>query len=120
MPSNCPWGQKYDLNQVMNCKRGGSVVMRHNNVRDVEANLLKKIQNDVEIEPALQKVDHRGINDRTGDEARPDIWTWEVWRQKPNAFFDISSSNVNHNSQKKSNCWDNIEKARKRKENGSQ
>ena len=47
--------------------------MRHNNVRDVEANLLKKIQNDVEIEPALQKVDHRGINDRTGDEARPDI-----------------------------------------------
>ena len=57
----------------MNCKIGGFVVMRHNNVRDFEANLLKTIQSDVEIEPALQKVDNRRINERTGDKARPDI-----------------------------------------------
>ena len=37
------------------CKRGGFVVMRHNNVRGFEVNLLNTIQNDVEIEPALQK-----------------------------------------------------------------
>ena len=57
----------------MNCKIGGFVVMRHNNVRDFEANLLKTIHSDVEIEPALQKVDNRRINERTGDKARPDI-----------------------------------------------
>ena len=57
----------------MNCKIGGFVVMRHNNVRDFEANLLKTIQSDVEIEPALQKVDNRRINERRGDKARPDI-----------------------------------------------
>ena len=37
----------------MNCKIAGFVIMRHNNVRDFEANLLKTMHNDVEIEPAL-------------------------------------------------------------------
>ena len=55
MRSKCPCGQKYNLNHDVNCKRGGFVVMRHNNVRGFEANLLNTIQNDVEIEPALQK-----------------------------------------------------------------
>ena len=62
MPSKCTCGQKYDLNHAMNCKRGGFVVMRHNNGREFEANLLKTIQNDVEIEPALQKIDNKRID----------------------------------------------------------
>ena len=45
MPSKCPCCQKYDRNHGMNCKRGGCVVMRHNNVREFEAKLLKTIQN---------------------------------------------------------------------------
>ena len=57
----------------MNCKRGGFVVMRHNNVRYFGANLLKTIQIDFEIESALQKIDNERIDGRTGDEARPDI-----------------------------------------------
>ena len=73
IPSKYPCGEKYDLNHAINCKRGRFVVMRHNNVRDFEANLLKTIQSDVEIEPALQKVDNRRINERRGDKARPDI-----------------------------------------------
>ena len=58
MSSKCPCGQKYDLNHAMNCKRGGFVVMTLSNVRDFEANLLIMIQNDVEIEPDLQKIDN--------------------------------------------------------------
>ena len=38
-----------------------------------EANLLKIVQNDVEIEPVLQKIDKERIDGRTGDNARPDI-----------------------------------------------
>ena len=53
--SKCPCGQKYNLKHEVNCKIGGFIVMRHNNVRDFEANLLNTIQNDVEFEPALQK-----------------------------------------------------------------
>ena len=40
----------------MNCKRGGYIIMRHNDIRDFEANLLAKVCNDVEIEPGLQPV----------------------------------------------------------------
>ena len=64
---------KFDLNHAMNCKRGGFVIVRHNNVRDFEANLLKTMHNDVEIEPALQEIMNEKIPGNTNDEARPDI-----------------------------------------------
>ena len=70
MPSKCSCGQKYNLNNATNCKRGGFIVMRYNSVKNFEA---KTIQNDVEIKHALQKID----NDRTGrhrkDGTRRDI-----------------------------------------------
>ena len=40
--------------------------MRHNNVRDFSANLLKAIQNDPEIEPALQKIANEKIDSVQG------------------------------------------------------
>ena len=100
MRSKCPCGQKYNLNHDVNCKRGGFVVMRHNNVRDFEVNLLNTIQNDVEIEPALQKIDNERTGGRTEDEARPDIQAAVVWRQGQNVFLDIRLTNVNANSKK--------------------
>ena len=54
--------------------------MRHNNVRDFEANLLKRMDNDIEIEPALQEVTNEKIPGNTNDEARPDIRVRGVWR----------------------------------------
>ena len=71
----------------MNCKRGGFVIMRHNNVRDSEANLLKTIQNDVEIEPALQEITNEKISGNTNEEARPDIRARGVWRPGQNIFL---------------------------------
>ena len=56
--------------------------MRHNNnIRDFEANQIKTIQNNVEIKPALQKIENERINGRTGDQGRPDIRARGVWRQ---------------------------------------
>ena len=74
--------------------------MRHNNVRDFEANLLKTMHNDVEIEPALQEITNEKIPSNTNDEARPDIRARGVSRPGYYAFFDIHSTNVNANSQK--------------------
>ena len=42
----------------MNCKKGGFIIMRHNNVRDFEANLLKTVVNDVE----KKKLNHHYKN----------------------------------------------------------
>ena len=73
IPSTCPCGQKFDLNHAMNCKRGGFVIMRHNNVGDFEVNLLKTLHNDVEIGPTLQEITNKKIPGNTNDKARPDI-----------------------------------------------
>ena len=99
LPSKYPCGNNFDINHALNCKRGGFVIMRHNNIRDFEANLLHKVYNDVETEPSLQPLNGEHINGLTGDESRPDIRARGVWRNGQNAYFDIRITNPNSNSQ---------------------
>jgi len=40
----------------MICKRGGFVTQCHNELRDLEAELLNMVCTDVEIEPVLQDI----------------------------------------------------------------
>ena len=46
----------------MVCQRGGSVIQRHNELRDLEAEMLKIVCNDVEVEPVLQEVTEETLN----------------------------------------------------------
>jgi len=41
---------------IMICKRVGFVTQRHNELRDLEAELLNMVCTDVEIEPVLQAI----------------------------------------------------------------
>ena len=91
LPSKCACGQAFDTNHAMNCKKGGFVTIRHNNVKDFEANLLKTVCNDVEIEPKLQPIEN--------DEVRLDIRARDFWRRGQSAYFDVRITNVNSNSQ---------------------
>ena len=102
IPSQCPCGQKFNITHAMNCKRGGFVIMRHNNIRDFEANLLSKICNDVEIEPPLQPITTERLPNSAlkGDEARPDVRARGFWRKGQNAFFDVRVTNAGSESQR--------------------
>ena len=53
LPKNCEHGQNFNVEQVLSCKKGGFITIRHNKVRGTLANLLKMIFNDVKIEPPL-------------------------------------------------------------------
>ena len=99
MPSQYPCGHNYHVTHAMNRKKGGFVIMRHNNIRLFEANLLKTTLNGFEIEPKLQKIDNEELNGLTDDDARPDIRARRVWRQGQNAFFEIRLKNANARSQ---------------------
>ena len=54
LPSKCPCGEKFNVTHALNCKRGGFVNARHDNIKNFEAR--KMVANDVEVEPQLQPV----------------------------------------------------------------
>ena len=99
LPSKCPCGEAFNTSHALNCKRGGFVIMRHNNVRDFEANLLRKVCNDVETEPRLQPLEGEVVRGLDGDESRPDVRARGIWRPAQNGFFDIRVTNVNTDCQ---------------------
>ena len=99
LPTKCPCGQRFDLDHALNCKRGGFVIMRHNNVRDFESNLLTQVCTDVQLEPPLQPLEGENIRGLADDGARPDIRARGFWRPAQNAFFDIRLTNLNATSQ---------------------
>ena len=71
LPQKCPCGQPFDLIHALNCKKGGFIIIRHNNIRDFEVDLLKKVCADVETEPQLQALNGEQINGLIGDNAKP-------------------------------------------------
>ena len=99
LPSKCPCGQRFDLDHALNCKRGGFVIMRHNNVRDFETNLLAQVCTDVEKEPFLQPLSGESIVGAADDVAKPDVIARGFWRPAQNAFFDVRLTNLNARSQ---------------------
>ena len=54
--STCVCGDIFPVDHAMICKRGGFITQRHNELRDLEADLLSMVCSDVEIEPVLQDI----------------------------------------------------------------
>ena len=84
----------------MVCKKGGFIIQRHNELRDLEADLLSMVCNDVEIEPQLQDVTGEQLNSGSNlaKEARLDIHARGFWEQRQSAFFDIRVCHPNAES----------------------
>ena len=94
--------------------------MRHNELRNVIALMLKTVCKDVTIEPPLQPLTgeqlwHGSAID--GDEARLDIRARGFWQTGQNAFFDIRVFNPlakRHVSQDLEKCFNSNEREKKR------
>jgi len=68
----------------MVCRGGGFTIQRHNELRDLETNMLSMVCNDVEIEPILQELTGeslpRGAN--RAPDARLDIHARGFWERQ--------------------------------------
>ena len=53
LPTSCPCGSKFDIQHSMSCKKGGFIYIRHNDLRNLTANVMLEVCNDTEIEPKL-------------------------------------------------------------------
>ena len=62
MPSVCVCGNHFKVDHAMICKRGGFVIQRHNELRDLQAEMLRMVCNGVETEPVLQDITGEELN----------------------------------------------------------
>ena len=56
IPTVCVYGDLFDADHAMICMRGGYIIQRHNEIRNLEAEILQAVCTDVEVEPVLQEV----------------------------------------------------------------
>ena len=56
LPSKCVCGSAFNVDHAIVCSKGGFPTLRHNEIRDITADLLTEVCHDVAIEPMLQPL----------------------------------------------------------------
>ena len=82
IPYKCDCGNGMTVEHALSCAKGGFPTLRHNEIRDLTANLLTEVCNDVCVEPDLQPVMPHQLTGATAnrqDGARLDISANGVW-----------------------------------------
>ena len=85
----------------MICRHGGLTFVSHNDLRDITAELLSKVCNDVAIKTPLQSLSGEVITPQSAnrqDDARANIHACGFWGQQQSAFFDIRAFHPNAQS----------------------
>ena len=100
MPSVCVCGDHFNVDHAMICKRGGFVIQRHNELRDLEAEMLRMVCSGVEIEPVLQDITGEELNRgaHAAPDARLDIVARGFWERQRSPFFDVKICHPNTDS----------------------
>ena len=93
-PSSCACGSNFSVEHALSCPKGGFPTIRHNEVRDLTANLMTEVCHDVCIEPTLQPLTGEVVSNATAisdNGARLDIAANGFWGgRSERAFFDVS------------------------------
>ena len=82
VPSHYACGQPFSVSHAPSCHMGGYPSIRHNEIRDLTADLMSVVCHGVSTEPHLQPVDGeilRGASANTSDGARLDIAANGLW-----------------------------------------
>ena len=84
----------------MTCMRGGFVIQRHNELQDLEAELLNMVCKDVVTEPVIQDVEGEQLTRESNkaQDARLDIHARGFWEPQRSAFFYVRVCHPNAES----------------------
>ena len=120
LPVHCTCGTSFSVQHALSCPKGGFPTLRHNEVRDLTANLMAEVCHDVCTEPHLQPVTGEtlsGASAITADGARLDVAACGFWGGRhERAFFNVRVFNphASSNNQPLSTCYRKHENAKKR------
>ena len=92
LPQECQCGSPFNTDHAMTCKTGGFICSRHDEVRDLTAQMLREVCQDVRVEPPLiqtngRTFEHRSAN--TAEDARVDVSARGFWTRGQRAFMDV-------------------------------
>ena len=100
LPAMCTCGDLFTVDHAMVCGHAGLIIQRHNEIRDLEAEMLRMVCTDVETEPVLQEITgeelNRGAN--KAPDARLDVHARGFWDRQQSAFFDVRVCHPNADS----------------------
>ena len=84
----------------MVCRHGGLIIQRHSEIRDLEAEMLRMVCTDVEIEPVLQEITGEELNGSANKalDARLDVHARVFWDRQQSALFDVRVCHPNADS----------------------
>ena len=92
-PPNCPCGKPNTTEHSLSCHLGGYVQLRHNEIRDLTANLLKEAGcRDVSREPHLLPITgetFRLKSANTANDARLDVAARDFWLPMDKIYTDV-------------------------------
>ena len=98
MPSVCDGcGAEFSVDHGLNCPKGGDVIERHNEIRDVTGQLTSMAFSHVTSEPVVREASTaRGERDQCGLVC--DLAVWGVWHPQTEALFDFRVCNADAQS----------------------
>ena len=93
LPLQCTCGKQFSVEHALSCPHGGFPSSRHNELRDITAELMTEVCHNVGIEPTLQPITDERLVHRTAnrqDGARLDVAADSFWgNDRQRAFFDV-------------------------------
>ena len=91
-PVTCSCGKAFTPTHAMSCPLGGFPTIRHNEVRDMLADLVTEVCADVAVEPLLAPITGErflSASTNTATDARADIRARGFWTRAQAAYFDV-------------------------------
>ena len=93
LPTTCACGKHFTVSHAMSCTLGGYPALRHNEIRDLTATMLRQVAHDVVVEPSLQPLSGERFHLRStnrNDQARLDVAAGGVWGGRfERTFIDV-------------------------------
>ncbi len=121
VPPSCECGTAFSVEHALSCPSGGFTILRHNEIRDLTANLLTEVCHQVSTEPDLQPVTSETFTKKstnTQDGARLDIAMNGFWGGRhERTFCDVRVFNPHATSNRNtslSNSYKKHENEKKR------
>ena len=106
LPTTCPCGRQFNVEHALSCSLGGFPIIRHNELRNITADLLSEVCPNVSIEPHLQPLSGETLTHSTAirdDRARLDVKANGFWGDNfHSTYFDVRVFNPHAPSNKAS------------------